>query len=178
MPTNSKQKGSTFERKIAKRLSEQFASFIGADQGFIRNRGSGSYFGGKNFHRAKGVVDEHLDVGDIITPMSFRWNLELKHYATPITFKAVMANRSAQWDKWIAQATQDTVTSKKEDFILVIKYNLVPEIVILGLSFNNNLLFNNIGLVDYKGHIVTTLDVFLSKDSMCYFNNTIKGNQK
>lgn len=172
MPSRSKSKGDAFERKISKRLSSQFSKHLDLDQGFIRNRGSGSYFGGKNQHRASGVGEENLDVGDIITPLTFKWNLELKHYAEPISFKSVMINKSAQWDKWIAQATQDTRTAKKEDFILVIKYNLVPEVVVLGLSFSNNIVFNKMGLVNYKGHIVTTLDMFLSKEDLHYFKHT------
>ena len=163
----SKRKGDAFERKIATLFSDRFKDYLGVDKGFIRNRSSGSYLGGKNHSRARGMLKEHKDTGDIITPSSFRWDMELKHYANPITFKSIVSQKYKQWDDWIDQASQDCATSGKEDFILVIKYNLVDPVVILGKSIEWTY---SDPVASYREHKIVPLSEFLSMPNDFYFN--------
>jgi len=134
MSINSKSKGDKYERKIASLLSSHFKEITGVDKAFVRNRSSGAYLGGKNKVRADGMLDEHKDVGDIIVPSDFRFEIECKHYSTPPSFKQIISDNIPQWDKWIEQAEQDAETSGRDGFLLIVKYNLVPDIVILSTS--------------------------------------------
>ena len=83
MAVNSKQKGNTFERKIANYLSERFQTYIGVEKAWKRNTDSGSFFGGKNQSRTEQYLTEHQQFGDIISPESFKYVIECKHYKTP-----------------------------------------------------------------------------------------------
>jgi len=168
MAINSKAKGDKFERKIAKLLSQRFNSFLNKEEAFIRNMGSGARFGGKNQNRARGIMDDKLDVGDIVVPTNFKFNIECKHYKESPKFKSIVESNIAMWNNWIEQATQDRLTSNKHAFIIVIKYNLVKEIVILDSilmeEFKDNI------LVIYKNtYPVILLEDFLLKEDKWYF---------
>jgi len=128
---NSKGKGDKFEREVSKFLSGHFKDILKVDNAFQRNRSSGAYLGGKNSHRAIGMLEEQKIVGDIITPSNFVYEIECKHYRTPPTYKQLITGKIAQWDKWIKQALSDVKTSGKYSMMLFIKYNLNPEIIIV-----------------------------------------------
>ncbi len=55
MPSKSKNKGSSFERDIARQLSELFG------ESFIRVTNSGAYIGGKNTTRKDTLSQAHVD---------------------------------------------------------------------------------------------------------------------
>ena len=128
---NSKGKGDKYERSVASFLSDHFKSITKVDKSFQRNRASGAYLGGKNSHRAIGMLDEQKITGDIVTPHNFIYEIECKHYKTPPSYKQIVNGSISQWDGWIEQAMQDVKTSGKFSFLLFIKYNLNPEIVIV-----------------------------------------------
>jgi hypothetical protein len=126
---NGKNKGSTFERKIANLLSDKFKNYLGIEKGFRRNPDSGSFFGGQNESRTETYGTEFAIFGDLICPKSFIYSVECKHYKSPPSFQSLLNADIKEWDMWIKQAEQDSVKSSKKMF-LIIKYNNVNEFII------------------------------------------------
>lgn len=127
MAVNGKNKGSSFERKIANTLSARFEQITGIQQSFRRNPDSGSFFGGSNTKRTATHDLDHAFFGDLICPDKFKFSVECKFYKTGPTFSAIVKGNISQWDGWISQAKQDAANSKK-DMLLVVKYNGVEEV--------------------------------------------------
>lgn len=78
MPSASKNKGSGFEREVAKFLTMQYGST------FIRAPGSGAYTGGSNSHRKQVLHEGQIRTfkGDIMPPEGYTLlNAEAKFYA-------------------------------------------------------------------------------------------------
>lgn len=153
---NSKNKGNTFERKIANILSKRFETVTGIPRAFRKSVDSGSFFGGRNVARISTHDLDKATFGDIIAPSNFRYHLECKHYKEPPSFSSLMAGDIKDWDGWIAQATQDCAQSGGK-LAIIIKYNNCKEVVILAelppdLSCS----------VTYKNHYVILFDAFLS----------------
>ena len=165
MAINSKAKGDNFERKIANLLSDRFASFLKLKKAFIRNLGSGSRFGGKNARIASFVTEEAKQVGDIVVPKSFKFNIECKSYGNPPSFKSIIEQKVTQWDKWVEQAEADNKTSGKDYWVVIMKYNLVPPMCILP----NSLLSEFDPIISYKDTFIITLNSFLNKPDEFYF---------
>lgn len=134
--TNGKQKGNSFERKIANRLSERFKNHLGLETGFRRNSDSGSYFGGTNKIRTETHNLDYATFGDLICPANFKYVIECKHYKSPPSWQAFLDGDIKQWNEWIAQNDQDSLSAGKPG-ALIIKYNNVPEIVFLSTSIND-----------------------------------------
>ena len=98
MSSASKNKGSGFEREVAKFLSELYG------ESFIRAPGSGAYTGGKNSHRRQLLHEGQVRSfkGDIVPGESFRYfNAEAKFYAD-FSFHQLFTE-SKQLDGWIDQ---------------------------------------------------------------------------
>jgi hypothetical protein len=140
---NGKNKGSSFERKIANLLSERFEPITGIKSSFRRNPDSGSFFGGTNKKRTVTHDLSHANFGDIICPENFKFSVECKHYKTGPSFAAIVKGKITQWDTWIAQASQDAESSQRS-MMLIIKYNGVDEIVITEkqLDLESKILYN------------------------------------
>ena len=151
---NSKNKGNSFERKMANTLSKKFEPVYNKTQAFRRNPDSGSFFGGLNETRVATHHEASAHFGDIIVPPDFKFCIECKHYKDPPLLAAFLTQSISQWDKWIEQATADARKANK-DFLLIIKYNRVPEIVI-----TENNLYNGL---PYKEYWVSQLTTVLSK---------------
>jgi hypothetical protein len=130
MAVNGKNKGSTFERKMANLLSARFEPVTGIKQGFRRNPDSGSFFGGSNKKRTETHDLESANFGDLICPKNFKFSVECKHYKSAPTFAAITKGKVAQWDSWISQAKQDATESNKA-MLLIVKYNGVDEVAFL-----------------------------------------------
>ncbi len=167
MATNGKNKGNTFERKIANLLSKRFESKLGMQQGFRRNPDSGSFFGGTNRARVNTHNTELASFGDLICPTTFLYSVECKHYKTAPTFTAIVAGNVKQWDGWISQAQQDARNSNRQ-MLLIVKYNGVDEIVFVEQE-NKQLTLKLV----YKGLFVYTLDDFLSQVDTTFFADSI-----
>ena len=78
MPSPQKQKGSGFEREIAKYLTDKYG------ESFIRAPGSGAYVGGKNQARTQFLHEGQIRSfkGDIVPGETFsKLNVECKFYA-------------------------------------------------------------------------------------------------
>ncbi len=159
---NGKNKGNTFERKIANLLSTRFKDFLGLETGFRRNSDSGSYFGGSNVYRVKQHDLDNACFGDLMCPKNFKFSIECKHYKSAPSFQSVFTKEVKQWDTWIAQAEQDSVSANKA-LLLIIKYNNVPEFIFV----REKLQIDEIMM--YKGYYSYTLSEFLKLDYTTFF---------
>jgi hypothetical protein len=142
MPSKSKIKGSTFERDIAKFLSELYG------ENFHRVIGSGAFVGGTNSFR-KNKLDENQVKsfkGDINAPDSWvRFNSELKSYGD-FAFHQLFTGSNKMLDNWIEQCY---TVSEPDDFnILIFKITRRGTFVAVesknnSLTFSNHLVYNN-----------------------------------
>lgn len=159
--TNGKNKGNTFERKIANILSDRFKDYLKIEKGFRRNPDSGSFFGGSNESRTEIYDSDFAIFGDLICPKSFKFSIECKHYKSAPSFQSFITKEVKEWDQWIKQAEQDSRKSNKEMFLLV-KYNNVEEIVFLNLDLP--------GVVfEYKGKKVYRFSDILLLENSFFF---------
>lgn len=162
---NGKNKGSTFERKIANLLSERFASFLGVPQGFRRNPDSGSYFGGSNTQRTQTHSMDYAIFGDLICPRNFKFSIECKHYKTAPTFQSIVEQSVKQWDGWLAQAQQDAANSGKL-MALIVKYNNVNE-----LLFTDQIIHGSLTpCLTYKNYHIYKLSEVLGLNNQFFFS--------
>jgi len=154
---NSKNKGNTFERKIANLLSKTFEHVLNEDKGFRRNSDSGSYFGGSNSQRTTTHNLDYAVFGDIICPKNFRYTVECKHYKSSPSFQSILNGDVTQWNKWIKQSELDAKSSGKSPFIIV-KYNNVSDFVMMKekQSIQESFTYNNFFI--YKLDEVLKLD--------------------
>ena len=118
MPSKQKAKGSSWERDVAKFLSELY------NESFIRAPGSGAYIGGKNTFR-KNILDESQVKsfkGDIVPGESFaKFNCECKFYADFPFHHFLTMTKVNQLEEWLGQLLE---VSDDNDFnILIFKIN-------------------------------------------------------
>ncbi len=162
---NGKNKGNTFERKIANLLSDRFAEHTGLESAFRRNPDSGSFFGGQNQARTETYDTEYAVFGDLICPRTFDFSIECKNYKTPPSFGSIVKQDCKQIDQWISQATQDALNAKKR-MALIIKYNNVSEIVVLPELFGTLK-----PIINYKEYHIVSLDDFLAQSDDNFFTS-------
>jgi hypothetical protein len=165
MAVNSKNKGNTFERKIANLLCERFAVHTGIDKSFRRNPDSGSFFGGSNFKRTETHDTEKASYGDIIAPASFNFNIECKHYKDAPSFSSIVKQEYATFDKWIGQAEQDSNVSGKL-VMIIMKFNNVPETVMVPRGT-----FPELHVMCYKNYEIAPLEKVLELSDQKFFND-------
>lgn len=106
MAVNSKNKGNTWEREVAKFLSSIFK------ESFIRSMSSGAFVGGLNAHRKDTLSESQITMskGDIIPPDNMlKLNIEAKFYGD-MSFHQLIDNDCPQLNSWIDQSnfTADT----------------------------------------------------------------------
>jgi hypothetical protein len=164
MAVNGKNKGSTFERKIANLLSARFASALGKNNAFRRNPDSGSFFGGSNKIRTESYDLDFAIFGDLICPRSFAFSIECKHYKTPPSMQSWMNHTVKQWDSWLAQAKQDAEVSNRR-MALIAKYNNVDAMVFLEQPIAST--YHN----RYQNYYIHTLDQWLEQEDSQFFQN-------
>lgn len=117
MPSPSKNKGSGFEREIAKYLSEKYS------ESFIRAPGSGAYVGGKNQSRTQFLHEGQIRSfkGDIVPGQSFpKLNVECKFYAD-FPFHLLLLGEHKILDSWLEQLLD--VADPDDLNILFMKFN-------------------------------------------------------
>lgn len=168
MAINSKDKGNTYERKISNTLSERFEKTTGIKKSFIRNPGSGAYFGGQ-FNKRK-VADydtSKTTFGDIIVPENFNYSIECKHYKTAPLLSAISKQKVKDWDTWYKQAKQDAEHANKK-VLIIIKYNNVDAIVLLEEKLPDIEPF-----IIYKNLFCYSFEDFLSFEDDFYFQNSL-----
>jgi hypothetical protein len=117
MTSAAKQKGNSYEREIAKFLSDLYG------ESFIRAPGSGAYVGGKNTQRKQFLHEGQVRnfKGDIVPGQSFpRLNAECKSYKD-FPFHQLFTGEVSILDKWIEQCLD---VADDDDFnILFMKFN-------------------------------------------------------
>ena len=117
MPSPQKQKGSGFEREIAKYLSEKY------NESFIRAPGSGAYVGGKNQSRTEFLHEGQIRSfkGDIVPGQSFtKMNIECKFYAD-FPFHLLLTGDCKVIDAWIDQLMD--VADEDDVNLVFMKFN-------------------------------------------------------
>ena len=163
MAVNSKNKGNTFERKVAKTLSERFKVRTGIDNSFRRNIDSGSFFGGKNKARTESYDLEKATMGDLVCPSSFKFSIECKHYKDAPSFLSILKQDNKTLDKWLEQAQQDAENADKHALV-VAKFNNVPE-----MAFVKTEVWGRSADMHYKGFVIVLLDAFLEAEDDFFF---------
>ena len=117
MPSPQKQKGSSWEREVARYLSEIY------QESFIRAPGSGAYVGGKNQVRTQILHEGQIRSfkGDIVPGQSFnKMNAECKSYAD-FPFHLVLTGHCKVLDAWLDQMM--SVAEPDDLNILFMKFN-------------------------------------------------------
>jgi|694.fasta_scaffold114528_1 hypothetical protein len=117
MPSKSKNKGSGYEREVAKFLSELY------QESFIRVPHSGAFIGGRNQIRRQ-FLDENQTKsfkGDIVPPDDWnKFNCECKNYQD-FPFHQLLKGNIRHLDSWIEQCL--TVADPGDFNILFMKFN-------------------------------------------------------
>jgi hypothetical protein len=117
MPSPQKQKGSGYEREVAKYLSEKY------NESFIRAPGSGAYVGGKNQVRKEVLHEGQIRSfkGDVVPGQSFkRMNIECKFYAD-FPFHLLLTGDCKVIDAWLDQLMD--VADVDDVNLLFMKFN-------------------------------------------------------
>jgi len=132
MPNTAKQKGNTWEREVAKDLSEVF------DENFLRVPNSGAYTGGANFHRLDRLTEDQKRMmdGDIMVPPCMsKFKLECKNYKTFDYHKLFTTNKTL--DKWIAQVESGNL------WFLIIKVTRKGSYILFPTNLSHYFRFKN-----------------------------------
>jgi len=117
MPSPQKQKGSGYEREVAKFLSEKYG------ESFIRAPGSGAYVGGKNQIRKEILHEGQIRSfkGDVVPGHSFKnMNIECKFYKD-FPFHLLLSGECKVLDAWLDQLLD--VADPNDCNILFMKFN-------------------------------------------------------
>ena len=117
MSSPQKNKGSGFEREVAKFLSELYG------ESFIRAPGSGAYVGGKNQARTQFLNEGQIRSfkGDIVPGESFsKMNIECKFYAD-FPFHLLLSGDCKVIDTWRGQLME--VADSDDINLLFMKFN-------------------------------------------------------
>jgi len=117
LPNPQKAKGSSWERDVARFLTDLYK------ETFIRAPGSGAYVGGTNTKRKQMLHEGQIRSfkGDIVPGQSFpKFNAECKSYKD-FPFHQLYSNDCKQLEDWLDQLIQASDTG---DFnILIMKFN-------------------------------------------------------
>ena len=149
MPSPSKVKGSTFEREIARYLTDTYG------QTFVRVPTSGAFVGGSNAHRAT-TLDQHqlaARKGDIQPPTGWHINIECKSYAA-IPWHQIVQQSCKQLDTWIEQLEQ---VSEPND-IDIIFFKITRQGSYVAVKCFEGLVTS--GALSYKDYLIYDLDLF------------------
>lgn len=117
MASKQKNKGSGYERDVAKFLTKLY------DDNFIRTIGSGAFIGGVNKSRTTYLTEEQTrsHKGDVTPPLSFKYaNIECKFYQD-FPFHKLFTGDAAQLDTWIEQTLD--VEDEGDVNIIFMKFN-------------------------------------------------------
>jgi len=117
MSSPQKNKGSGYEREVAKFLSETYG------ESFIRAPGSGAYVGGKNQARTQFLHEGQIRSfkGDIVPGQSFtKMNVECKFYAD-FPWHLTLTGECKQLDSWLEQLLD--VEDEGDLNLLFMKFN-------------------------------------------------------
>jgi len=115
---NSRTKGNTFERQIAKLLNDRFQTTE-----FSRSPGSGAFATTHN-------LPDHLKIyGDLITPQKFKYCIECKKGYNNLNLYSLYNYRSEFW-KFIEQCEKDSKKCNKIPMV-IFKQDRQPTLAII-----------------------------------------------
>jgi predicted lipase len=154
MGSKSKNKGSSFERDIAKKFSEVFG------ESFVRTAHSGAFIGGSNQARKASLSANQTKSfkGDITPPDDWvNFNIELKNYADS-SFHLLMS-KSKQLEGWLDQLLE--VAEENDLNILIYKITRRGEYIAIPAKYKWKL--GNHCRYEYNDTVwlITSLDGFL-----------------
>lgn len=154
---NSKKKGNAAELQLSKILNNRFG-----EKKFSRSVMSGAYLGAGNFIRAAGLTEEQQSVfiGDIITPVNFKFVIEHKAYNEADFWD--LFNASAPINEWIKQVSTDAERAHKKP-MLIVKYNNKKRIVYIKEKVENY-------IFEYKGWYCFWLEDILGLEDDFFFS--------
>lgn len=117
---NCKRKGNSFERTVAKILSERFNLV------FARTVSSGAYTGGQNVKNADALTEEQklIYTGDIRCPVNFVFTVECKNYKSLDFYD--LFNTSSVIYSWYRQSESDSKLLNKKPLLIVKTNNHKP----------------------------------------------------
>ena len=133
--TNSKAKGSRFERKIATMFNDRFETTE-----FSRTPGSGAF-------ATTHSLPEHLQIyGDLIAPKNFKYCIECKKGYNNLKINNILDYSSQLW-KFIEQCEKDSTKCGKEPMLLF-QQDRQPILAIIraeshGYDYVNNSFYNS-----------------------------------
>lgn len=117
MPSKQKNKGSGYERDVAKFLTNLY------NETFIRTIGSGAFIGGVNKSRTDYLTEDQTrsHKGDVTPPQTFKYaNIECKFYQD-MPFYKLFTGDIALLDTWIEQVLD--VEDEGDVNIIFMKFN-------------------------------------------------------
>lgn len=172
---NSKVKGNSFERTVAKKLTEEFKEYT--DDKFNRTPASGMYMGGnnaaKNINLSLGA--KRSLTGDIIVPDKFRYFIEAKNYSTIDIYNLLTkSNEKQQLYKWIDECL-DAENSGYDGWIIIAKQNRKDILIIASQKIFNDIEVFNLkrgAFITYKNEqykIVSYKDFFDKSNKLKFF---------
>ena len=169
MPSPSKNKGSNFEREIAKFLTEQYHTQ------FIRCPGSGAYTGGSNSSRKQFLHDGQIRSfkGDIVPGEHFdKLNIECKSYKE-FPWHQLLSNECKLLDTWIDQIYQ---AADDNDFnVLFMKFNRIGKFIAVeskhDFKFNSYFLYQS---KKYNNWVIADLNEFFELNSDQFKSCSVK----
>lgn len=166
--SKQKAKGSSWEREVAKYLSQLY------NESFLRNiSGSGAYVGGKNFVRKSTLTEEQIrhTRGDIIVPESFSLlNCECKSYSS-FPFNLLLSAECKQLETWIDQLV--TSGDKNSVNCLFMKITRVGKFIAVEEKYmwdlKNHAVYNS---VKHNKWVLCELETFFNsnKDKIKYLS--------
>jgi hypothetical protein len=164
MPSPQKAKGSSWERDVAKYLTELYR------ETFIRAPGSGAYVGGSNNQRKQFLHEGQIRSfkGDIVPGQSFpKLNAECKSYAD-FPFHQLFQGTVNKLEEWITQCMD---AADEGDFnILFMKFNRKGKYVAVQAQPNHTrLLFTrhfNYGSRNHGHWFIMDMDLFFELNSV------------
>jgi hypothetical protein len=166
MPSPSKAKGNSFERRVADFLTNLYG------EKFIRAPGSGAYVGGKNVHRKSTLHEAQVRnfKSDIVPGESFpRMNAECKSYKD-FPFHQLYTGEIKILEAWIGQMMD--VTDPGDFNILLMKFNRKGEFIAVsadaGIILGANQNYSNYNSVKHGKWLIIGFDQFweLNKDQV------------
>tara|TARA_R110002020_G_scaffold379488_3_gene590736 strand:+ start:8791 stop:9306 length:516 start_codon:yes stop_codon:yes gene_type:complete len=154
---NSRAKGQTFERQIAKTLNQVFNT----DE-FSRSPGSGAF---ATTHK----LPKHLTIyGDLITPINFKYCIECKKGYNKEDIYSLLYN-SSTFHKFIEQCEKDSIQCNKVPLVIY-KQDRKPTLAIttsdMFSDIHNSITFKREG----KQYSMYYLDDVLKDNYTCWFS--------
>lgn len=160
MPSPQKNKGSGFEREIAKFLTDLYG------ESFIRAPGSGAYVGGKNQERKQVLHEGQIRSfkGDIVPGPSFhKMNAECKFYKD-FPFHLMLSGECKQLDSWLDQLLD--ASDEGDCNVLFMKFNRIGRYIAvepkLSWVIDN---FTFYASKEYGDWVITEFDSFFKNNA-------------